>query len=80
MCFVYLLRSLSSTTQKYIGLANDPDRRLLQHNRGENRSTARYRPWEIVVVIRFKNSERAAAFEQYLKSGSGWSFANRHLW
>jgi hypothetical protein len=31
-------------------------------------------------VIRFEDEKRDAAFERYLKSGSGHAFAKRHLW
>jgi len=31
------------------------------------------------VVIEFPDEQRAVAFERYLKSGSGVSFAQRHL-
>jgi hypothetical protein len=37
-------------------------------------------PWELVVAVRFEDARRAAAFEQYLKSGSGRAFAKRHFW
>jgi len=36
-------------------------------------------PVKIVWLGVFKNIHKAAAFEQYLKSGSGISFFKRHL-
>jgi len=42
--------------------------------------TAKYRPWRIEVAIRFRDDQRAVAFERDLKSGSGHAFAKRHLW
>ncbi len=32
------------------------------------------------IVVRFDDDDRAAAFERYLKSGSGHAFANKRLW
>ena len=80
MKFVYLIESLRHPVRRYRGLADDVTRRLERHNAGEVPSTAPYRPWRLVVSIRFENGDRAAEFERYLKSGSGHSFANRHLW
>jgi hypothetical protein len=37
------------------------------------------RPWRLDVVVTFADEARAMAFEQYLKSGTGNSFAARHL-
>jgi hypothetical protein len=53
--------------------------RLEQHNVGENRSTARQRPWKLKLCIAFEIRKLASEFERYLKSGSGHSFANRHF-
>jgi len=80
MKYVYLLRSRSNPTRTYVGLTDDLTRRLREHNSGECRTTAPYRPWTIEVAIRFKDDKKAAEFEQYLKSGSGHAFAKRHFW
>ena len=76
--FVYLLRSLASE-KPYVGLTSDVPMRLAAHNAGQNRSTARHRPWEVVVAIEFKAEVAAARFERYMKSGSGWAFTKRHF-
>jgi hypothetical protein len=39
----------------------------------------RHRPWELDIVIVFRDQARALAFERYLKSGSRCAFAQRHL-
>jgi predicted GIY-YIG superfamily endonuclease len=80
MKYVYLLKSLSSPQQRYIGSSADLQARLRQHNQGRVVHTARYLAWEVRVAIRFKDDRRAEKFERYLKSGSGHAFANRHLW
>jgi len=76
--FVYLLRS-TKTGEPYTGLTTDFARRLAEHNAGQNPSTARGRPWALVVLIEFTREASAVQFERYLKSGSGRAFAKRHL-
>jgi predicted GIY-YIG superfamily endonuclease len=80
MKYVYLLKSLSHPDQRYIGSTGDLRARLELHNQGQASHTAKYRPWEVHVAIRFRDDKRAAELERYLKSGSGHAFANRHLW
>jgi hypothetical protein len=41
--------------------------------------TRKHRPWQLHVRIEFSDEQRAAAFEKYLKSGSGRAFARRHF-
>ncbi|MBD3297077.1 MAG: GIY-YIG nuclease family protein [candidate division Zixibacteria bacterium] len=80
MKYVYLLRSRSQPTKTYIGITDNLDQRLLEHNSGKSIHTSRFKPWLIEVAICFVDDERASAFERYLKSGSGHAFAKRHLW
>ena len=80
MHYVYLLRSESEPLQRYIGLTDDVQARLASHNSGANPHTAKFRPWRLVAFLALESREKAAAFERYLKHGSGHSFANRHLW
>ena len=78
--YVYLLQSIRQPDQRYVGLTDDLQKRLAVHNRGGSPHTSKYAPWRVVTVVRFDDDQRAWAFEQYLKSGSGRAFANRHLW
>jgi len=80
MTYVYLLRSVADSERRYIGRTTDLRRRLAQHNAGDTPSITRHRPWRVVVAVAFADDDRAAAFERYLKAGSGAAFANRHLW
>lgn len=80
MKYVYLLRSISHPDQRYVGLTSGIETRLAAHNAGQSLQTAHYRPWQLVTALQFMNAEKAVAFESYLKTGSGWAFANRHLW
>jgi predicted GIY-YIG superfamily endonuclease len=80
MHYVYLLRSESCPEQRYVGLTNNLKSRLQQHNAGGSPHTAKFRPWILHAYFAFSDKERAAAFEQYLKSGSGREFGRRHFW
>lgn len=80
MYFVYLIKSISDPTKRYIGYTTDLKERLLKHNSGGSRYTADHRPWELVVYIAFDEESKAIAFEKYLKSGSGHAFASKRFW
>ncbi len=80
MKYVYLLQSQSHPNERYVGITSDFQQRLKQHNSSSSHHTKKYQPWQPVVVVRFQDDEKAAAFEEYLKSGSGHAFANRHFW
>lgn len=77
--FVYIIRSIHHPEQRYIGSSSDVAVRLRGHNAGQNRSTARWRPWAIDVTIAFRTERLALRFEKYLKSGAGHAFATRHF-
>jgi putative endonuclease len=79
MTYVYLLRSLDFPYQIYVGCTNNLKARLINHNAGRSPHTARYRPWSLVCYTGFGDESKARSFEQYLKSGSGRAFRNRHL-
>ena len=76
---VYILRSVQHRDRYYIGITDDVHRRLSVHNSGGSVYTAALRPWELVAFIEFANADSAAAFERYLKTGSGRAFAKRHF-
>ncbi len=77
--FVYVLRNNDNPPRYYTGHTSDVARRQAEHNAGSCIHTAKHRPWSIDVVIEFADERRALALERYLKSGSGVSFAHRHL-
>ena len=80
MTYVYLIQSISQPEQRYVGLTDDPEQRLCDHNNGRSPHTSKYTPWRIVTVIQFCDDHRARAFERYLKSGSGRAFSKKRLW
>ena len=68
--YVYVLRSRRNKWF-YIGLTNDVQRRLREHNRGYNRSTKGKGPFDLLHVEGFSGRPSARAREEYLKSGTG---------
>lgn len=79
MTYVYILRSIDTPNQLYIGWTNDLPIRLAAHNSGRSPHTSKFRPWKIAFYAAFESRERAMQFERYLKSGSGTVFRMRHL-
>lgn len=79
MMYVYLLQCIAEPERYYVGLSNEPTRRLEEHNSGMSIHTNKFRPWKIVVSIGFADPAKATAFERYLKSGSGRAFAKKHF-
>ena len=77
--YVYILVSISDPSRHYIGLTDDLEARLKAHNSGKSPHTSKYSPWKIETAIAFRSQEKAAAFEKYLKSHSGRTFASKHF-
>ena len=77
--YVYILQSQIDGDRFYTGMTEDLQDRLRRHNAGHVAHTAKFRPWKIKTAIAFTERERAAAFEQYLKSASGRAFAKKRL-
>ena len=76
MYYAYAIKSLSKN-YIYVGLTNDVNRRILEHNNGENRSTKAYKPFLLIHTEQFGTREEARLKEKYLKSGIGKEFLKR---
>jgi predicted GIY-YIG superfamily endonuclease len=77
--YVYILHSDVDETQYYVGITSNLEQRLQKHNDGGSPHTSRFRPWRIIVSIRFEDETRTLEFERYLKSPSGRAFAVKHF-
>ena len=77
--YVYILESLVVAGGFYVGLTDDLSARLAKHNAGGVPHTAKQRPWRIKTAVAFRDRNKAAAFEKYLKSASGRPFSRRRL-
>jgi putative endonuclease len=72
MEYVYVLRS-KKDQKLYIGLTNNLERRLEQHNSGKVSSTKGRMPLELVYFESYTERKDAAKGEKFLKSGKGRS-------
>ena len=78
MYYCYILLS-SKSHIFYYGSTIDIKKRLTEHNSGIVKSTKPYIPWKLVRYGAFLTEKEARDFEQYLKSGSGKSFAYKRF-
>jgi predicted GIY-YIG superfamily endonuclease len=79
MKFVYMLECVAEPERHYVGLADDVDARLSDHNAGRSPHTSKYRPWRLKTYVAFSDESRAILFERYLKSHSGRAFAKKRF-
>jgi putative endonuclease len=70
MVFVYAIKSLTRN-YIYVGQTGNLERRLNEHNSGQNRTTKAYRPFELIFCEGFENRAEARVKEKFLKSGTG---------
>jgi putative endonuclease len=73
---MYYVYAISSTDRNYIyvGLTNNTNRRLLEHNCGKNKTTKPYRPFKLILTEEYETRFEARKREKYLKSGFGKEF------
>jgi putative endonuclease len=64
------LRS-KAVDKTYVGITNNIERRLIEHNNGEHVYTKKYIPWEIIHSEIFSKRPEARKREKYLKSSVG---------
>ena len=65
--FLYILHS-KNYDKHYVGISNNPQRRLHFHNTVEKGFTSRYRPWEIVYIKEFSDKKSAIQAEKKIKN------------
>ncbi|MBF0522238.1 MAG: GIY-YIG nuclease family protein [Candidatus Omnitrophica bacterium] len=70
MYYVYVIFS-KLRKYIYVGLTNDVKRRFEQHQKGYNKKTRAYRPFQLINVELFFSRIDARKREKYLKSGIG---------
>ena len=70
MYFLYILKSIKYK-KTYVGMTNNVQRRLSEHNKGECHFTKKYAPWVIIYTEILTNQEEAHKRERYFKSSVG---------
>ena len=73
MIYVYVIKS-SIKKFRYVGITNDLDRRIKEHNSGKNKSTTLYLPFDLVLKEEYADYLEARKREKFLKSGQGRKF------
>jgi putative endonuclease len=68
--YVYVLQNFPKN-YLYIGYSEDLRKRLISHNKGQNKSTKPYIPLELIHYEAYKNIDDAKRREFYLKSNRG---------
>jgi putative endonuclease len=68
--FVYAIKSLIDN-RIYVGMTQNLQRRLIEHNQGKTKSTKGYRPWVVIFKEETENRIEARKLEKYFKSGYG---------
>ncbi|WP_346239151.1 GIY-YIG nuclease family protein [Niabella insulamsoli] len=76
MIIVYAIKS-TFRNYIYVGMTDNLERRLRQHNNGENRSTKAYKPFTLLYTEQFDDRKSARIKEKYLKSGVGKEFLKK---
>jgi putative endonuclease len=67
--FVYVLQS-TQYPFRYVGMSQNPKRRLAEHNSGKVKSTKHYCPFKIIYTRSFGSAKEARTHEKYLKSAA----------
>lgn len=70
MYCTYILKSKNHAVT-YVGMTNDLQRRINEHNQGKSMFTRRYAPWKVIYVERFETKEQAISREKFYKSKLG---------
>ena len=66
MHYLYVL--LSEDHKYYVGITNDLERRLEQHNNGFSDFTSKYRPWKLIYYEAYTSEKLAKTRERKLKN------------
>ncbi len=73
MYFVYALRSINYN-YIYVGMTSDLNKRINAHNRGYERTTKPYLPFNLIYTEKCEKRKEARIREKYFKSGVGKEF------
>ena len=73
MFYVYAIKS-QTRNYIYVGLTGNLENRLSRHNKGYEKTTRAYRPFELIYKEECVERKTARKREKYLKSGVGKEF------
>ena len=78
MYIVYVLKS-KNFPKSYVGITDNLERRLAQHNDSNSFYTKRYVPWFVIYKEEYENRVEARTREKYLKSAAGRKFLRKNV-
>lgn len=70
MYYCYLINSVLHPNNTYIGVTNNLEKRIKQHNNilfGGAKSTKKYNDWKYIKIIKFDTKNDALSFEWFSK-------------
>jgi len=70
MYYTYVIKS-KIRNYIYVGLTSNVDRRFDEHNKGKNKTTKPYLPFDLLFSENHSTRVEARKREKYLKSGTG---------
>ncbi|MBI3888834.1 GIY-YIG nuclease family protein [Candidatus Nomurabacteria bacterium] len=73
MIFIYVIKSREKNF-RYVGITNNLDRRIKEHNSKKSKSTAPYCPFDLRLKEEYSDYSEARKREKFLKSGQGRKF------
>ncbi|HMB65387.1 MAG TPA: GIY-YIG nuclease family protein [Patescibacteria group bacterium] len=76
--YVYVIQS-EVDGRLYVGLSENIEKRLKEHNTRQVFSTKGYRPWKLVYKEKVRNRQEARKREKYFKSGSGKEYLKEKI-
>jgi putative endonuclease len=68
--YLYILKSKVGK-KSYVGVTNNPTRRIKEHNSAKTGYTSKFKPWGLLKIEKFKSEKEAAQKEKYYKSRQG---------
>ena len=78
MYIVYVLKS-DIALKTYVGMTDNLERRLSEHNTGLSVFTKRFLPWSVVYTEICDTRQSARKREKYFKSGAGRNFLAKNI-
>ena len=79
MYYVYILQSSKDPKWLYKGSTSDLKRRIVEHNSGQNFSTAPHVPLKLIYYEAYMLKSDADAREKYLKTSMGMRVIKKQL-
>ena len=67
---VYAIKSRKDN-RIYVGMMENAEKRLNEHNRGHTKSTKGYVPWVLIFIKEVPDRNEGRKWEKYYKSGVG---------